>query len=410
MTPGFLQLRGYADATAGAYEQYLVGLTVTYLGIILGFIIGRRVFRVTMRWTESYISHDNEHLMWLFIFSVALIILMVIVQGAGLPVTLEYVKYFIGVSEYNYTQIRRVIFEGHLYTIVSELLRYSITALIYSGWVYFIVYGRRIHVKLLSIVGLFIVFIVAGMQLNKYPFVYFIAIIVLVVLYSKQNRGALLIGPRFYAYSFLAFISALILVYLLYMIQYMELLLNNDLSFNELFEILVYRVFFASNDALRLWFDAFPSVVGYLGIENIGLFRHFGADYTNVTVLIPELYLGEVLTSFQAGFIGSAYAGFGILGIIIVSILVGILVSYCDFFSATRRTRFGKVVVASVLSLNLISLTSREFHTALLSGGVLSAIMVASVGGALGVLVRTTMWGGAQARGVHPVNSIAEVK
>jgi len=62
MTPGFLQLRGYADATAGAYEQYLVGLTVTYLGIILGFIIGRRVFRVTMRWTESYISHDNEHL------------------------------------------------------------------------------------------------------------------------------------------------------------------------------------------------------------------------------------------------------------------------------------------------------------------------------------------------------------
>jgi hypothetical protein len=398
LTPGFLQLREYASSDAATYEQYLLGLTVAYLGIIFGFVFGRRVFRVNIGWRGQWISSDREHIMWIYLFSVSLLILMVFVQGPGLPVTAEYVKFFVGMSGHEYTHIRRVMFEGNPYLLISEMLRYSLTALIFSGWVYFLVHRKRFHVKALSMAGLLLIFIVAGMQLNKFPFVYFISLIVLVVFYDKFFRGTLSIRPRFYAQSVLVVVAGLFLVYFLYIVQYRTLLMNNEISFSEIFELLIYRVFYASNDALRLWFEAFPSVIDYLGFNNIGLFRLFGFDYVNVTVVLPELFLGEVLTSFQAGFIGSAYAGFGILGIIIVSILVGIIVSYADFFAATRRTHFGKVVVASVLSLNLIALTSREFHTALLSGGVLSAIMVAGVGGVLGVHLRIVIGRGALLR------------
>lgn len=401
LTPGFLQLREYASSAAATYEQYLLGLTVAYLGIIFGFVFGRRVFRVNVGRGGQRVSRDREHFMWLYIFSVSLLILMVFVQGPGLPVTAEYVKFFVGLSGHEYTYIRRVMFHENPYLLISEMFRYSLTALVFSGWVYFLVHRKPFHAKGISMAGLLLIFIVAGMQLNKYPFVYFIAAIGLVVFYDKFFRGALLIGPGFYARSFLVILSLLFLVYFLYIVQYRALLLNDEITFSEIFELLIYRVFFASNDALRLWFEAFPSVIDHLGFNNIGLFRLFGVDYVNVTVLLPELFLGEVLTSFQAGFVGSAYAGFGILGIIIVSVIVGIIVSYADFFSATRRTHFGKVVVASVLSLNLISLTSREFHTALLSGGVLSAIMVAGLGGMLSLHLREAVGRRTLVRGFH---------
>jgi hypothetical protein len=379
LSPNFLQLSDFANNASIYYEKYLLGLSIAYLGSIFGFVLGRRifVFNATPRGPEA---HNQEYLMWLLVVSISLLIFMMVLQGAGLPVTAEYIKYFLGVSSYDYTYIRRVMFDGHPYVIGSEMLRYSVTALIYSGLVYFVLHARSKGRRVLYIATLLCIFILAGMQLNKYPFIYFLGLIILVIFYDRLYRGTTNITIRSYFYAVLAFFGFLFLIFIFYIVQYRDTIINGSLSYHELSGLVIYRAFFASNDALRLWFQAFPEMINYTGITNIGLLRVFGVEYVNVTTVIPEIFLGDVLTSLQAGYIGSAYASFGFIGIGVVSFIVGVIASYCDYFSGTRRSLFGRVVVASVLSLNLVSFTSREFHTALVSGGVFSVIFAIGLG------------------------------
>lgn len=88
--------------------------------------------------------------------------------------------------------------------------------------------------------------------------------------------------------------------------------------------------------------------------------------------LIGAEYFGNKDTSANTGWIGSGYANAGLFGVVIYSILIGILLAFLD----TYARRLGTQVVTSIFIIPIFTiLAMSDFTTSLLTHGLLLALL-----------------------------------
>ena len=223
-----------------------------------------------------------------------------------------------------------------------------------------------------------LLFGICASQLSKFPFVYYAVLFFYVFALVRQRNVLQFLSVRFTLMAVAAGILSLGLLYLLYRLQYGENLAARAMSGETIFTLLWYRPFFAVNDALHLWFEVFPERHSYVGLSGIGLLAALGISggVADPTTLVPVIVMGDRLTTLQTGFMGSGYAAFGLAGLILYSLVTGILVWMMSELPFRFTNAAVRAAGLAVLGLNMYFLTTRQLHTALLSGGLLSTTLL----------------------------------
>ena len=349
---------------------FLIGMTIAYLLVSLGLAFGHLVNFAGLA-TRPFPDFFGRGIP-LIILTVLYIVPFAAVQGPGLETTREYISAFLGYSQYTYVELRREVFAETPYEQLASLTRQTSTAILFAYLVVFTI--REPAVRLLSLPAAGVLFVMCGMQMNKFPFVYFLALTFVVgFTYWQLNQRR----PMSQAKKVLAFAGfatfAFTLIGTLYSFQYAE----NALSITDIASVIIYRVAFVSSDTLRLWFDFFPNVEPHTAFDNIGpIATAFGHAPVNPTIAIPEYYEPDVLTTFQSGFIGSGYASYGFVGVGVSALIVGLIVAMMAKLQWAFRADRTAHPFLCVLTLNMFFFTTRELHTAALSGGTVSLLIL----------------------------------
>lgn len=359
-------LRLSAGLGAGAEESYLLLLSVSYIGLAIGLTQPFRIVTPGSLVLKEYVLSPRRYIYLGLVFS----FLIAITQFPDFSVYREYLKYLFGSSDFSYVQLRREIFQGDIFTTITNLLRQSATVSLFLIGLLFFILGK--NSTALAMAGL--LFFTCAAQLNKFPYVYYVLSAVILVM-TLKGHGRLMAEYDFKKIAIIS-IGVVFLFFLLsrlYVFQYSEELAGGLVSSQDISNVLPYRLFFASNDGLRLWVDYFSSTP-FIGFANIQLLADFfGLNYFNPPAEIPYHYLGVELTTIQVGFIGSSYASFGLVGVFLNSLIIAIMVREFSSFVMSIRQYEIRSLFLTVLSINMIFLQTREFHTALVSGGVLIA-------------------------------------
>lgn len=292
-------------------------------------------------------------------------------DGVGLPRLREHVAFLFGNTSATYNEIRRELFNGSLVETMMAYTRQSTSALFVTAFsIFFLKTKNPAYIALISIM-----FLCCFLQLNKFPALYIICTFLFTIyLYTTRRLNP---SPR----DFLLLVSTLALLLLvllsLYTIQYRAQLNTGTLNYDDLYETIIYRPFFNQSDTLRLWFEEFPERTEFLGISNISLLAPiFGLEFVDVTKMIPDKYVAFGITTFQVGFIGSGYASFGFYGVFLYGMAVTVLASMATVTYLRIRAPDLRAIYGSVIMLDMYFFFSRELSTALLSGGIVPALLI----------------------------------
>lgn len=378
---GELSQASYGWVKDSTIIYHWLAMTIAYAGITIGLFWGAAVapsaFQPLSVTRISVVSRDASRISFaVVIYLILFVLLSVAIDYHGffgrISLSLEYI--FNG-SAYTYEEIRRVLFGDSLSTKLMASTRYSVTAAAIALVGASVLLGGIGRAQGLLLIGA--LFIVGALQLSKLIYVYFAMLLVLLVLYKRHvfEKRPLSIS-RFFAYVG-ALVAGFFLILLLYMVQYRDGLDQGLVDVLELSRNTVYRIFLSSSDALYLWYQTFPEEVPYTGLSNIGLFSLiFGTEFLDPTVLVPQLYAPDSLTSYQPGYIASAYASFGVIGVLLNSIIVGSLVTWWELLKNRLDSPTLQLAYMALMSLNMYWYTSAQFHTALLMGGGLLVPLV----------------------------------
>lgn len=349
----------------GDTERFLVGMSIAYLCVAIGLVAASGV---SFEWAaqRSFPVQGNSDVI-LVIISLLYVLPFIAAQGLTLPVTSEYLRAFSGSSFFDYDELRREMFAGSTYERLASITRQTTTAILFS---YII---RRCLQHPMSLLVLLpcaaTVFLLCSLQMNKFPFVYYFMLIILTYL-SVAGIRSLKDGLFKLFLLFLGAVGAVAILIVLYRFQY-------NRATNEVMEVLIYRIFYCSSDTLRLWYDYFPAKEEFLNLRGVPLTaRLSGQTYVNPTVVVPESLLTGRITSFQVGFMGSGYACYGFVGVAVYSIVAGVIASVMASIQHAFHHDPGAKSFLAVLTLNVFFLTTRELHTAMLSGGTVSVILL----------------------------------
>ncbi len=362
--------RSANDISRDSAPLFLIGMTIAYLVVSLGLAFGHLFDfqRLARRPFPNIFGRGIP----LIVLTALYMVPFAAVQGPSLETTREYISAFLGQSQYSYVEIRRVIFAETPYESLASLTRQTTTAILFAYLVLYTI--REPALRLLSIPATGVLFVMCGMQMNKFPFVYFLALAFVVSFtYWQLNQRT----PMSQAKKLVAFVGfaafAFTLIGTLYSYQYSE----NALSITDIVSVMLYRVGLVSSDTLRLWFDYFPNVEPFTEFNNIGPIAYaLGQPPINPTIAIPEHYEPGVLTTFQSGFIGSGYASYGFVGVGVSSLIVGVFVAMIARLQWAFRGDRSAHPLLCVLTLNMFFFTTRELHTAALSGGTVSVLLI----------------------------------
>jgi len=146
---------------------------------------------------------------------------------------------------------------------------------------------------------------------------------------------------------------------------------------------LYYRVFEVPNESLLETFGAFPSRYPHTWGANIRpLAAIMGRDYVPAFTVISQLWHNSKDVTSNALFIADAWVDFSYAGVIVFSILAGAICRLIDaIYLENGKTVLGIAIMAPAFS-GVFALLVSALNTALLSGGLLLAPLLA------GALVR----------------------
>lgn len=361
-------LNVFAPEVGGRVEaNFLIGMSLAYVALACGLLIASAV-SLPAKTAPARAAHRPKKVVLPLVLASIYITLFALAQGDGLQMTREYLSGLVGRSSYSYTQIRREVFEESFYVRLASVTRFTTTALLFA-WLLVLIRPIRITSVALGAAAACL-FIICGMQMNKFPFIYFLVLSGLAL-----SVGGFRLGRRKPVFILGgALVVALPVMYGLYLIQYREVA---TLDGERLLMLLAYRVFFCSADVLRLWFDYFPAQEGFLGLQGMGgLTMLLGLAPLSATEIIPEVYVSNTDTTFQTGFIGSGFATAGLTGVLLYGSVVGFFVGMLSNLQWADRNRQDLAPFWCVLAINMFFLTTRELHTAMLSGGTVSVLLI----------------------------------
>ncbi len=353
-----------------AYPYYAGGVGLAYFGLAFGlFLFGSLAGLQGIR-PFPFKGRDIGPVNVPVIVGVAIAYVMFFVafQGFNLSRTLSYLNFFQGNSIYTYSELRRELYAEDAALSLTAVTRQSFSAIIYALLIYTAIYSRKWRPILIGTALL--LFIVCCMQMNKFPVLYYAVITALVVFFDRAYRTGQFISAKAVLSVFVGIGFFSITLYTLYKLQYSDAIAAGLVTDDRVLFRVFSRPFTANHDALYLWFAHFPSTFDFIGFRNVTpVVNAFHLTYFSPMVEIPALYT-RVTTTYQAGFIGSSYASFGYPGIIAFSVLAAAIVVAIVRFEAHLDVRWQRITYVSVVGMNFYFLTSRELHTALLSGGI----------------------------------------
>ena len=167
-------------------------------------------------------------------------------------------------------------------------------------------------------------------------------------------------------------------VFFLYRFQYSAAILDGVIYEEDLYETLIFRVFFASSDALRLWIDYFGINGEGMGLSVIGSICGYLGECFNPNTYIPYYYLNREQTSMQVGFMGTALGVGGFMMLPVMSILFAMVVVFNSWVLSRVQSNRSAIFMflCPVMFINSFFLTTRELHTASLSGGAIFTSLI----------------------------------
>ncbi len=360
------------QAEKSVLSSYYLVLGLAYFGLAVGFVFGGMVFRYGSRSVGTpVVVWPSVRLHSLLLVAVAFYVAIFASLGGlqRIGVWFDYVSLD---SMFSYTEIRRELVVGSKVYTLSAFARYTITAILFALVVGFYVGTKRFGVY--TILACVALFFVCALQLNKLVYVYYLLLMAVTVHHVKvEVRGGEDVKRIFAKAAGLGTLLVVAVSGLIYM-QYFEYYesATSESWAGHAAKLITYRVFFIGHDALALFCEFYPSVMPHTQFNNVQLLtRLFGLEFTDPTVDIPWHFFGTTLTSIQSGFMASSYASFGFGGVLVNGFLVGLLVTYLTRMVRTFSSPIVRGCAAALFGVNVYFLTSSQFHTALLSGGVL---------------------------------------
>jgi hypothetical protein len=149
-----------------------------------------------------------------------------------------------------------------------------------------------------------------------------------------------------------------------------------DMTYLEILELLQYRMGGETTRTLQLYFYVYPDIFPHLlGLSSSILSSIFGMNEILDPSRVVRSYIAfgttdDATGSWNAAFIGTAWADFGFLGVVLQSMLVGMLLSYYHKWYIAGK--HNPIVVGTYVSLafSSMNLTEGNLLTALLTGGL----------------------------------------
>jgi len=140
-----------------------------------------------------------------------------------------------------------------------------------------------------------------------------------------------------------------------------------------------FRLFQSPAEMVYYYYEIFPDIVGYLYGRNIGKIAWlFNLDFFDATRFV-SYYLSEFtleVGSANASFVGDAYANFGLVGVLLEGILVGLIMQGVQIYIFRREKNVLSLSLYAFMITAFSQLHSASLQVVLLSDGVIFSLFV----------------------------------
>jgi len=238
----------------------------------------------------------------------------------------------------------------------------TILALGYYLWT-----KRRVWL-MFFIVSLVVGTFYAGLSLAKWPVVVMFLMIFLFVYVYRQGHVSK---------GFAVLLLGLMLAFPVFVI--LIITSGMDVELLGALRAISVRVFYRPAESIYYYFEIFPDSVDYLYGRSIGkLAWVMGWDYFNVPNYVYLYRFPHRLSSgsANAGFIGGLNADFGIFGVLLGGLCVGILMQFIQVYLLRKKKTILNMSVYSFLVFAFFLLNFSSLPVVLLSNGVILALML----------------------------------
>ncbi|MFU2486564.1 hypothetical protein [Thauera sp. WH-1] len=381
--PQFFEISKIADIPNAAHDYYVIVTSLCYL--ILASLIATTppsVLRCKNRFGDHPDKPRGQGLR-ITIPAIALIAISLSLPHS-INIISEHFSYFVGSSNYSYTDIRRDVFQGTTWSSFANAVRFAVIPLIGGGALLAALTVKSTAKKTFFFLLSALLPLLTSIQLNKLFYAYYL--LLYAYIYQCSRRGVPSFSAQLARFSrdlwkiFLALCIGGFVLLALYYFQYSDSINDGTSNTATLIKTLVYRVFFASADGLAAWINYFILVSEPIGLAGSGkLCTLLLSDCIDIPLFTAIEIIGSDKTSIQTGFMGSGISSFGLIGLILY-----LLVAYgAVFFNNATLLRFQNShyfpVLSGAMFLNSFFLTTVPTHTAMLSGGAILTPLVALI-------------------------------
>lgn len=360
--------------------RFYLALVLMYVMLLVGIFAGRKLFGAAPLSPEKFQSEMRARRLPhginppVFIAVVLVTVALVITQfwGAGISLT----DLFSGeLSALDYRAARDDFGLATNYTLgpllrLAAIARFGVFPLLIGALFFLMDYGWFWRALFATVLG---VGVITGLLSGqKSPAVYLL-LAVAIAFYLRRGRLRLYLTDwRIWAFAAL---GLLVILPYLYRLQYPQF--DYLTAVNATF----YRLTSEPDRALQLYFQFYPEIQPFMwggssGLLNSVLGRAISPEMAPER-FIAVYYLGpRYLNTWNVAFVGTAWADFGYPGVVIESLIVGILLQgYASWF--TRAPKTALVMGTQVaLMMAAIRLSEVTLTAAFLTYGLLSSFLL----------------------------------
>ncbi|WP_430427409.1 O-antigen polymerase [Parasphingorhabdus sp.] len=303
----------------------------------------------------------------------ALILIVLLLYGSG-----DYLSYKIRVIEFltgnlsnsEYAYARRIEFrEADIGINLANRLRFTLLPLltIMSSYFLFRKFGLFNTLMVLAIIT-----IVGAASLSKLPMIFFTIYIILAIYLMSSNAKYLSFR---YISLFVPVSLIVILIFLTasYFLQYSSIY-NSFSDIGPALDVAFYRLFTATYAGMLGHFKIYPEILPFSGVNSIGLIGSLLGDARNTDFEVAQHFLGYDrgrFTTFPTGYIGGAFASFGIVGIVLYSVIISVYFAFADRLVLMLKNPLLSLALYTSIVLNCIFLVTLNAPAVFLTYGLL---------------------------------------
>jgi hypothetical protein len=143
-------------------------------------------------------------------------------------------------------------------------------------------------------------------------------------------------------------------------------------DFNQFLYVFFYRISVTLYDGMVAYFQYFPDIVPFAMGRNFRVINwlfYGGDDYTRPMVTFAQA-AGNYLGVYNAGFVAEAWADFGYVGVVAMSVVLGVSATLSDLviFGDGVKTRESAAILVAVV-YGVLQASATAAQTAMFSGG-----------------------------------------